>query len=241
MKAPRGREAFLALAKMAGLFADYDFLHPDPDGAGPRTHCEFAVGAEGLPLLRERRATSRRIRIWSAGCSTGQEAYSLAMLFDADKTDWQGWKIEIIATDISEAVLSKAREARYCQFEIQRGLSVDYMLRYFTQEEGDWVLNPEIRELVTFRQDNLVQPASDLGVFDLILCRNVLMYFGTETREVAYRRLASAIASDGLLMLGAAETVLGATRSFTANSTIRGLYAPTGRPADTLPPSVILV
>ena len=177
-----------------------------------------------LPALKKRRMGERKIRIWCAGCSTGQEAYSLAMQIADDRTTWAGWKIEITGTDISQAVLDKARSGRYTQFEIQRGLSVTHMLRYFQQDGEDWIVKPEIREMVQFRSDNVMRPTGKAGEYDLVLCRNVLLYFSPETRHMAFSRLARSIRSDGYLMLGAAETVIGQTTSFVADQNIRGVY-----------------
>ena len=177
-----------------------------------------------MPLLKERRIQMRTLRIWCAGCSTGQEAYSLAMQIADERTQWAGWTIEILGTDISEAVLEKARSGRFTQFEIQRGLSVTHMLRYFRQDGEDWIVKPEIRDMVRFRTDNIVRPGSSNGLFDLILCRNVLLYFSPEMRHMAFSRLARSLQTDGYLMLGAAETVIGQTTSFVASDTIRGVY-----------------
>ena len=99
------------------------------------------------------------------------------MLLDSDREKWTGWTIEIVGTDISTSVIERARPGRYSQFEIQRGLSVEYMLRYFAQDGEDWVIDPRIQEMVRFQEDNLLKPRGDLRQFDLILCRNVLMYF----------------------------------------------------------------
>jgi chemotaxis protein methyltransferase CheR len=146
------------------------------------------------------------------------------MMFADEKERWKDWQIEITGTDISETVLEKARSGRYTQFEIQRGLSVDHMLRYFRQEGEEWHLIPEVQQMVRYRQDNLLRPSAAMGPYDLILCRNVLMYFGPETRHIAYSRLTKSIAHDGLLMLGAAETVIGHTEQFKTNPELRGLY-----------------
>lgn len=183
-----------------------------------------SLRADAFTALRARRAARRAIRIWCAGCSTGQEVYSLAMLFDADGDKWADWKIEIVGTDISAPVIARARAGQYSQFEIQRGLAVDYMLRYFTQVGDEWVIDPKLRAMVRFQEDNLIKPRADLGRFDLILCRNVLMYFAPETRHMAYAKLERSLADDGMLMLGAAETVLGQTGLFSATREMRGLY-----------------
>lgn len=198
-----------------------------------------ALKSDAFPVLRERRAQRKSLRIWCAGTSTGQEAYSVAMLFDSERERWTDWKIEIIGTDISPSVITRARLGRYSQFEIQRGLSVEYMLRYFSQDGDDWVIDPRLRDMVRFQEDNLLKPRSDLGRFDIILCRNVLMYFAAETRHIAYSKLERSLENDGMLMLGAAETVLGHTDLFSATREMRGLYckAAAGRTgAPSVPP-----
>ncbi|MFN3817749.1 CheR family methyltransferase [Blastomonas sp.] len=184
-----------------------------------------ALRSEAFPALRERRAHRKTLRIWSAGTSTGQEAYSVAMLVDSERDKWTDWKIEIIGTDISPSVIARARTGRYSQFEIQRGLSVDYMLRYFAQDGEDWVIDPRLQAMVRFQEDNLLKPRAELGRFDIILCRNVLMYFAPETRHIAYSKLERSLENDGMLMLGAAETVLGQTELFSATREMRGLYS----------------
>ena len=180
--------------------------------------------SEALPQLRERRAARKSLRIWCAGCSTGQEAYSVAMLIDTDRELWDGWNIEIVGTDISASVIAKARSGRYTQFEIQRGLSVDYMLRYFTQDGEDWVIDPRLQQMVRFQEDNILKPRTEKGRFDIILCRNVLMYFAPETRSIAYAKLEQTLEDDGLLMLGAAETVMDQTALFSSAREMRGLH-----------------
>lgn len=198
-----------------------------------------ALRSEAFPAMRERRAQRKTLRIWCAGTSTGQEAYSVAMLFDTEREKWIDWTIEIVGTDISASVISRAKLGRYSQFEIQRGLSVDYMLRYFTQDGEDWVIDPRLQAMVTFKEDNLLKPRGDLGRFDIILCRNVLMYFATETRHIAYSKLERSLENDGMLMLGAAETVLGHTDLFSATREMRGLYckAVTGKTGQSIFPA----
>lgn len=167
-----------------------------------------------LPALAERQAAARRLRIWSAGCSTGQEAYSLAMLFGQNPERWHGWTISILGTDISGRAVRAARRACYSQFEIQRGLSVAQMLGWFAETPKGWVPNDALRAMVRFEQRNILDPAFHERPFDLILCRNVLLYFDRTTRDRAFARLDEALASDGWLMLGAGETVVGRTGAF---------------------------
>jgi chemotaxis protein methyltransferase CheR len=175
-----------------------------------------------LEQFRETRAASRRLSIWCAGCSTGQEAYSLAMMFAGASARWDGWTIDITATDVSDAALAKAKSGYYTQFEIQRGLPVTSMLRWFEQVGPDWRVKRELSRYVRFRRHNLLM--AQTGRFDLILCRNVLLYFSPERRREAFDRLADSLAPDGLLMLGAGETVIGQTDAFVTAPAARGLY-----------------
>lgn len=177
---------------------------------------------DALEQLRRARAPARRLRIWSAACSTGQEAYSLAMMLRDAGPRWAGWTFEILATDISGATIARARAGRYSQFEIQRGLPVRTMLRWFRQEGDDWVIDPALRRDVRFAKHNLCDPAP--GRFDLILCRNVLMYFSPAVRATVFCRIADALDTGGVVMLGAGETVLGQTERLVSNPDMRGLY-----------------
>jgi chemotaxis protein methyltransferase CheR len=179
-----------------------------------------------LPALQAVRRHSRSIRIWCAAASTGQEPYSLAMALREMDGGVTGWHIEVIATDISNAVLEKARQGLYTQFEVQRGLPIQLLIKYFGRNGEMWQIAPEIRAMVKYRQLNLLSDFSDLGVFDLIFCRNVLIYFDQETKIDILDRLAEVIADDGFLVLGAAETVVGLTDRFKVCPQSRGLYAP---------------
>ena len=167
-----------------------------------------------LPEIARRRAGSRRISIWCAGCSTGQEVHSLAMLFEDQKDRWAGWDIDILGTDVSHKVIRAARTGLYSQFEVQRGLGVAQMLRHFEETPDGWQIADHVRHITRFQQHNVLTEPPERARFDLILCRNVLLYFDQPTREKAFQRLASAIAPGGFLMLGAGETVVGQTRSF---------------------------
>ncbi len=177
-----------------------------------------------LPALAQRRQASRRLRIWSAGCSTGQEVYSLAMLFADDPGQWRGWTIDIVGTDVSATVVDRARSGVYTQFEIQRGLAVGRMVRWFEEHEGGWRAVESLRRQVRFRVHNLLDPPPSQGGFDVVLCRNVLLYLDADTRVLAFDRLAAALAPEGRLMLGAGETVIGQTRRLVADQQVRGLY-----------------
>lgn len=172
------------------------------------------IPQEILPILRERRERLRRLSIWCAGCSTGQEAHSLAMLFDEQKELWAGWTIEILGTDISNKAIRTARSGLYSQFEVQRGLGVTEMLCHFEEASDGWQLRDNVKRFSRFEQHNLLTPPPRRGKFDLILCRNVLLYFDAGTRSLIFDRLAGALASDGFLMLGAGETASARTNVF---------------------------
>ncbi len=182
------------------------------------------LAAQVLPMLAEKRAASRRISIWSAGCSTGQEAYSLAMLFAADQMRWSGWTIDILATDVSSSVIDRARAGVYTQFEVQRGLGVKEMLRWFGETDDGWTIADSLRRNVRFQVHNILEPAPSPGQFDIVLCRNVLLYLNLERRRQAFDRLAAAMAPDASLVLGAGETVIGQTERLEADRERRGLY-----------------
>jgi chemotaxis protein methyltransferase CheR len=136
----------------------------------------------------------------------------------------KGRKCEILATDISNQALEKAREAKYTQFEVQRGMSVKYLMTYFTQDGDKWRLKDEIRNMVKFQHFNLLGDMSRLGKFDVIFCRNVLIYFDDSTKKKVLENIAQRMAADGFLFLGGAETVLGLTDKFKPVSDKRGIY-----------------
>lgn len=177
-----------------------------------------------LDDLRERRAATKRLRIWSSACSTGQEAYSLAMNFSENPEKWRDWNIQIVATDVSVGALNQARQGRYSQFEIQRGLPVKLMLKYFTKDGDDWVASPALRKMVMFSEHNMLNPTRHLGKFDVILCRNMLMYLTDDKRKMILNSLSDQLPIDGILMMGAAETVIGQTEKFRSSREFRGFY-----------------
>ena len=182
------------------------------------------LSRHALPELAARRQANKRLRIWSAGCSTGQEAYSLAMLFAENAERWNGWTIDILGTDVSGAVIDKARTGTYTQFEVQRGLAITQTVRWFEEGEGGWRVVEPLRKYVRFQVHNLLEPPPHPGDFDIVLCRNVLLYLCAEKKAQAFERLAGALAADGWLMLGAGETVIGQTRKLVADGEARGLY-----------------
>ena len=177
-----------------------------------------------LPELAQRRASAKRIRIWSAGCSTGQEVYSLAMLFAEEPAKWQGWTIDILGTDVSTSCVDRARAGAYSQFEVQRGLGINQMIKWFEECPDGWRAVEALRKPVRFQVHNILEQPPHPGDFDIVLCRNVLLYLSPEKKTLAFERLAAGMAEDGWLMLGAGETVIGQTSKLGADINARGLY-----------------
>lgn len=179
-----------------------------------------------LPEKLAANAASRTLQIWCAAVSSGQEAYSLAMLIDGAAERLAGWKVSILGTDISGEVLEKARSGVYSQFEIQRGLPIQMLLRHFSQHGDKWQISDRLRAMVEFRQHNLLEPNGQFGRFDIVFCRNVLIYFDVPTKEKALGLLAPRLAPDGALVLGATETVVGLATTLRSDPQHRGLYRP---------------
>jgi len=177
-----------------------------------------------LPEKLAANAQSRTLRIWCAAVSTGQEAYSLAMLLDEASDRLAGWSVEILGTDISADVLERARQGLYSQFEVQRGLPIQLLLKHFRQEGDKWRLSDRIRRMVTLRPHNLLEPNQQLGQFDVIFCRNVLIYFDVPTKARVMAALSARLARNGAFILGAAETVIGITTTLAPDPQHRGLY-----------------
>jgi chemotaxis protein methyltransferase CheR len=175
-----------------------------------------------LPAIAQR--ASRRLRIWSAGCSTGQEAYSLAMMFAENEAAWRGWTIDILGTDVSGEVVDRARAGVYTQFEVQRGLGIGQTIKWFEESDDGWRVVESLRRPIRFQVHNILEPPPHPGQFDIVLCRNVLLYLNADKRRAAFDRLASAMAPDGWLMLGAGETVIGQTKRLRTDPQARGLY-----------------
>lgn len=188
-----------------------------------------------LPALLEARATKRKLRIWCAACSTGQEPYSLSIILKEMADKLVGWRIEIVATDLSSEVLEKAKVGMYSQFEVQRGMPIQLLVKYFTQVGEMWNIDAGIRAMVDYRKLNLLDNFSHLGTFDIVFCRNVLIYFDQPTKAQVLSGVSSLIESDGYLLLGAAETVLGITDKFKPVPNKKGLYAPADAPATAAP------
>jgi chemotaxis protein methyltransferase CheR len=177
-----------------------------------------------LPKLLEARAASKRLRIWCAAASSGQEPYSICMVLKAMEQQLAGWNVEMLATDLAVDIIDKAKAGLYTQFEVQRGLPIQPLLKHFTQVGDMWQIAEELRAMVQFRTLNLLRDFSSLGTFDVILCRNVLIYFEPSRKSDVLQRLAARLADDGLLFLGAAETVIGLTDTFLPHPDHQGMY-----------------
>jgi chemotaxis protein methyltransferase CheR len=188
----------------------------------PFDHLREAI----MPELMQARASRRSLRIWCAAASTGQEPYSIAMCLKEMGATLAGWRIEIIGTDISQQVLEKSRSGIYSQFEVQRGLPIQLLVKYFKQIGEMWQINADIRSMIQYRPLNLLQDFAHMGKFDLIFCRNVLIYFDQDMKSSIFGRLAKTMEPDGFLALGAAETVVGLTDAFKPHPDRRGLYRP---------------
>lgn len=177
-----------------------------------------------LPDMLTARASRRRLRIWCAACSSGQEPYSLAMILKEMGPDLDGWNIEIVGTDISHGILERAKDGVFSQFEVQRGLPAKLLVKYFEKDDANWRIKDEIRKMVDFRFLNLVDNPQPLGTFDIVFCRNVLIYFDIETKQKVLQSIARVSERDAYLVLGAAETMIGITQEFKMHPERRGLY-----------------
>lgn len=213
-----GREAGLGDEIVEALLNNETYFFRD------RTPFDTLLGS-ALTRLEQARVKEKRISIWCAGCSTGQEVYSLAMSFAEQRDRWKGWNIDILGTDVSRSALDRARQGLYSQFEVQRGLPVLQMIRWFEEREGQqWQVSPQLRQSVRFQARSLAETPPQPGNFDIILCRNVLLYFAAPVRRAVFARLAEASRPDTMLMLGAGETVIGQTDQFVSDPDHRGLY-----------------
>ncbi len=176
-----------------------------------------------LPALSKTRMNGD-IKIWCAACSTGQEPYSLAMLMDEARGQFPRVNLDILATDISDRCLEKAQSGLYTQFEVQRGLPITMMVKNFEKVDEMWRISPKLRQSIRFKKVNLLDDLRMIGRQDVIYCRNVLIYFDLETKKKVLEQMATLLADDGYLFLGAAETVLGITDVFKPMQGMRGLY-----------------
>ncbi|MGL5117437.1 MAG: CheR family methyltransferase [Beijerinckiaceae bacterium] len=183
-----------------------------------------------LPELISARRSRGRIRIWCAACSTGQEPYSLAMILDEKRHELAGINVEILATDVSERVLEQAKAGVYSQFEVQRGLPIKLLMKHFTQVETRWKINPALGEKISYKPFNLLNPFRQLGMFDIIFCRNVLIYFNETTKRDVLRRFSEVMEPDSYLVLGGAESVLGLSQELAPHKDERILCVHAGSP-----------
>lgn len=177
-----------------------------------------------MPHMLKNRSLMHKLRIWCAAASTGQEPYSLSMIMKENPASFGALSVEIMGTDISKQVLDKARAGVYTQFEVQRGMPMQLLVKYFSQEGQNWVLKPEIRGMVQYREFNLLDSFGLFGTWDIVFCRNVLIYFDQPTKTDILKRIAAQLAPDGFLFLGAAETPIGITEKFVPVKGRRGLY-----------------
>ena len=224
------QDAALMTAVVEAMTTNESFFFRDKT---PFEHFRLTI----MPALLAARKSSRSIRIWCAAAATGQEPYSLAMCLKEIEPEIAGWRIELLATDLSGEILEKARSGLYTQFEVQRGLPIQLLIKHFSQSSELWQITADIRAMVRFQQLNLLADFRQLGAFDLIFCRNVLIYFDQETKTDVLNRLARVTASDGYLILGAAETVVGLTDRFKMVPDKRGLYVPNANGSLLSPPT----
>ncbi len=178
-----------------------------------------------LPYYKNKAGANKNLKIWCAAASSGQEPYSIAMLLKEESAKLPGWNFSITATDISHEILDQAKEGTYTQFEVQRGLPITLLMKYFTQNGDKWTINDDIKRMIDFKYFNLLDPMSSIGQFDVIFCRNVLIYFDQPTKKDVMERMSRQMADDGFFFLGGAETVLGITDAYKAVPNCRGLYA----------------
>lgn len=184
-----------------------------------------------LPAMMASRQATKRLRIWSAACSSGQEPYSIAMLLDGLGLYAKGWTIDILGTDISDEMVGRAIDGRYSKIEVMRGLPVQLLVKYFDEAGTEWRVKDTLRQKVRFKNANLLHPLAALGTFDIIFCRNVLIYFDKPTKEHVLNSIADRLSSDGSLFLGSAETLLGLETRFVNTPDLRGVYQRADAPA----------
>lgn len=177
-----------------------------------------------LPEIINRRSNNKKFRIWCAASSSGQEPYSLSMLISDKKNKLSSWQYEILATDISHDILEKAQKGSFSQLETQRGLPIERLLKHFTQDGDNWNLNKDIIDMVKFKYFNLLDDVKSLGRFDLIFCRNVLIYFDVETKKQVLENIASILEPDGVVFLGGSESTFGICDDFAPVPGSRGAY-----------------
>lgn len=222
------RETTLAEAVVEAMTTNESFFYRDKT---PFEHFTQMM----MPEMLKARASQKKIRIWCAAASTGQEPYTLAMCLKEMERQLMGWRIEILGTDISNEVLDRAKAGTYTQFEVQRGLPIQLLLKYFTQQGESWTISPALRSMVQWKKFNLLDSFASFGQFDIVFCRNVLIYFDQPTKVDILGRISKVLAPDGYLVLGAAETVVGLTDAFKPAPDRRGLYVPAAAAAAQAP------
>lgn len=178
-----------------------------------------------LPAMIKVRESKKSLRIWSAACSTGQEPYSIALTLHQTLPNIKDWRIEILGTDLSDDALAQARKAEYNQFEVQRGMPIQMLMKYFAQENTGWKLQSHIRDMVRYESFNLLEKMDRFPTFDIIFCRNVLIYFDEQTKKKVLAGLVKKMAPDGFLFLGGAETAIGLCPELKVYPACPGLYA----------------
>jgi len=183
-----------------------------------------------IPHLIKTRSATKKVRIWCAAASSGQEPYSLCMLIKENAAKLAGWNFEIIGTDISTDILDIAKKGEYSQFEVQRGLPIQMLMKYFEQKGDRWALKSDIKSMVQYKYFNLLEPMTMLGKFDIIFCRNVLIYFDRDTKAKVLQNMAALMPDDGFVLLGGAETVLGVTDALKPMPNTRGIYIKPNNP-----------
>lgn len=181
-----------------------------------------------IPHLAEARATAKSFRVWSAAASSGQEPYSIAMLLREHGAKFPGWSHEIVGTDLSSAIINKAENGVYSQFEVQRGMPIQLLVKYFEKVGDQWQIKPDLRDMVRYKVYNLLHDLASLGRFDVVFCRNVLIYFDQPTKKMVLENIVKLMPPDGFLFLGGAETVLGITDKFQPVPGLRGIYKVSG-------------
>ncbi|HEY8964630.1 MAG TPA: protein-glutamate O-methyltransferase [Alphaproteobacteria bacterium] len=181
-----------------------------------------------MPNIIKAKGPGCNVRIWSAACSSGQEPYTLGITIKENQHKWPGVTFDILATDLSTDILAKAKEGRYSQFEVQRGMPITLLIKYMVQTGEIWTIKDDIKNMVKFQPFNLLDPMEAMGTFDIIYCRNVLIYFDQQTKAKILEKMSKRLAKYGYLFLGGAETVLGITQAFKPQEGERGLYVPTG-------------
>jgi chemotaxis protein methyltransferase CheR len=184
-----------------------------------------------LPNLVAARAQAKTLRIWFAACSSGQEPYSVAMILEEERALLAGWSVELIGTDLSTEMVERSRGGLYSHFEAQRGLPIQMLAKYFDKEDQGWRVKAPLRERVKFRTLNLLENFAALGTFDIIFCRNVLIYFELPTKRNILDRMSRQMSEPGVLFLGGAETVIGVSEKFVPHPGHAGIFVPAQSPA----------